>query len=331
MIYRKLGTSDFNVSVIAFGAWQIGDPEFWGLDKDANPNDAVSAAIDGGVNLFDTAELYGGGESEKVLGEALKGKRDDVYIASKVATQHCTPDEVRNACEASLQRLGATWIDLYQIHWPFDSALFEDVYAELEKLKSEGKIREIGVSNFGPRNLNAWMKTGTAVSNQVGYNLLFRAPEYDMIPASRYYNLGVLTYMPLMQGLLTGRYESIDEIPMPRRRSRHFSCSREGTRHGEPGHEEVLMDTIEDLFDFSDAIGVSMPALCLSWLIAQPGVTSVIVGARKADQLIENLEAADLNIGPAAIAQINEISFPLKVTMGGNCDMWEPDENSRIQ
>lgn len=331
MLYRKLSTSDLDVSVISFGAWQIGDPDFWGTEAESNPEDVVAAAIDAGINLFDTAELYGDGNSELLLGKALQGKRDQVYIASKVSTEHCTPEGVREACEASLQRLNTSHIDLYQVHWPFDSFRYADVYMELEKLKAEGKIRNIGVSNFGPCDMDAWMGEGAAISNQLGYNLLFRAPEYEMIPTCRSHDLGVLTYMPLMQGILTGRYASVAEIPMPRRRTRHFAGTREGTRHGQSGHEEILMDTVEDLFDFSDAIGVPMSVLCLCWLIAQPGVSSVILGCRKVEQLEENLKAADLNIGPAAIAQLNEFTFPLKVAMGDNCDMWESEENSRIR
>lgn len=331
MLYRQLGSSDLNVSIISFGAWQIGDPDFWGKGEQSASEDVVAAAIDGGINLFDTAELYGAGNSEVVLGKALKGKRDSVYIASKVSTDHCTPEGVRTACEASLQRLDTSWIDLYQIHWPFDNFLYADVYAELAKLKDEGKIRHIGISNFGPRDMEAWMQEGAAVSNQIGYNLLFRAPEYEMIPACRKHGLGIMTYMPLMQGLLTGRYASVGEIPMPRRRTRHFAGTREGTRHGLPGHEEVLMDTVEDLFDFSDAIGVPMSVLSLCWLAAQPGVTSVILGSRNVKQLQQNLQAGDLNVGPAAIAQLNEFTFPLKVAMGDNCDMWEADDYKRIR
>jgi myo-inositol catabolism protein IolS len=330
MLYRQLGSSDLNVSAISFGAWQIGDPDFWGKGTESKPEDTVAAAIDAGINLFDTAELYGDGNSEVVLGKILQGKRDRVYIASKASTEHCSPEGIRAACEASLERLGTTWIDLYQVHWPFDSFRYADVYMEMEKLKTEGKIRHIGISNFGPRDMDAWMSEGAAVSNQLGYNLLFRAPEYEMIPACRRHRLGVLTYMPLMQGLLSGRYASIAEIPMPRRRTRHFAGTREGTRHGMKGHEDTLMDTVEDLFDFSEAIGVPMSVLCLCWLIEQPGVTSVILGSRNAEQLQLNLQAANLNIGPAAIAQLNEFTFPLKVAMGENCDMWESDENSRI-
>lgn len=330
MRYRKLGTSDLNVSVIAFGAWQIGDPEFWGADDEADPDGVVGAAIDAGINLFDTAEIYGDGHSEEVLGKALRGRRDQVYIASKAFTESCTPDGLRKACENSLRRLGIDHIDLYQIHWPFTAAPYEEIAPVLEALRTEGKVLEIGVSNFGPEDLDNWLETGTAVSNQIGFNLLFRAPEYDMIPACRRNDLGILAYMPLMQGLLSGRYKQLDDIPMKRRRSRHFSSSRDGTRHGEPGHEELLSDTLEELSDFAEAVHVPLAVLSLSWLIAQPGVTSAIVGARKINQLMDNLRAAELNVGPAAIAQLNEISYPLKQAMGYNCDMWESDATSRI-
>lgn len=330
MLYRKLGSSAWDVSVISFGAWQIGDRKFWGETVGEDADRTVGVAIDHGINLFDTAEVYGGGESEEVLGRALKSRRDGVYVASKVAVEHCTPEGVREACENSLRRLNMDHIDLYQIHWPCSYALFTEIYAVLEQLKTEGKIREVGVSNFGPRDLDAWMETASAVSNQLGYNLLFRAPEYEMIPACRSHGLGVLVYMPLMQGLLTNRYASIEDIPMQRRRTRHFAGNREGARHQQAGHEETLMDTLEDLRDFADAVNIPLASLALSWLIAQPGVTSVILGARNADQLEQNLCTALLDIGPAAIAQLNEFTFPLKVAMGPNCDMWETDALARI-
>lgn len=330
MIYRTLGSSSLNVSVISFGAWQIGDPEFWGDDPHADPDGVVGAAVDAGINLFDTAELYGDGRSEEVLGKALQGRRDNVYIASKAGTQHCSGAEIRKACEDSLRRLNTDRIELYQIHWPLSRPVYEEIIPVLEQLQAEGKIIEIGVSNFGPKDLEAWMSTGNAVSNQLGYNLLFRAPEYSMIPACRRHGLGILVYMPLMQGLLTGRYTDLDDIPMKRRRSRHFSCTREGTRHGEPGHEPLLKETLDVFLDFAGAIGVPPAVLSLCWLIAQPGVTSVILGARNVAQLQSNLKAASLNIGPAAIALLNEYSYELKAAMGFNCDMWESEANKRI-
>ncbi|HOC67403.1 MAG: General stress protein 69 [Candidatus Hydrogenedentes bacterium ADurb.Bin101] len=330
MLYRTLGKSGLNVSVIAFGAWQIGDPEFWGDDPQADPDGVVGAAIDAGINLFDTAELYGNGRSEEVLGKALQGRREQVFIASKAATQHCNADDLREACENSLRRLGTDRIDLYQVHWPLPHRFNEAIIPILERLRIEGKIREIGVSNFGPQDIEAWMGSGTAVSDQIGYNLLFRAPEYEMIPACRRHHLGVLAYMPLMQGLLSGRYPDLDSIPMKRRRSRHFSGVREGTRHDEEGYERVLKATLEALLDFSEAIHIPLATVSLAWLISQPGVTSAILGARNVDQLRSNVEAVNLNIGPAAIALLNEYSYELKAVMGYNCDMWETEANKRI-
>ena len=331
MRYRLLGLSGFSVSVLSFGAWQMGDEGFWGPSIDADPERTVREALDAGINLFDTAEMYGNGESERLLGKILGRRRADVFLASKVTPEHCSPEQLRGSLEASLKRLNTEWLDLYQVHWPPRDVPFSDVYAELARLREEGKIRAIGLSNFGPGDLQAWQDVGDAVSNQVGYNALFRAVEYETVPASRTHELGVLAYMPLMQGLLSGRYGRVEDIPMMRRRTRHFSCSRQGTRHGEGGHEQLLTATLEELGDFAEAVGLSLAVLSLAWLTAQPGVSSVILGARNPSQLRSNLLAADLDIGPAAVAQLDEITFPLKQAMGSNCDLWETDERSRIR
>ena len=308
----------------------MGDPAFWGESAEADGQRAVDEALDAGINLFDTAEMYGQGESERLLGAYLGSRRDRVFIASKVSPENCAPDRLRMSLESSLRRLNTDWIDLYQVHWPPTEVPFADVYGALARFQEEGKIRAIGVSNFGPEDLIHWHAQGHAVSNQVGYNALFRAVEYDCIPVSRAYNLGVLAYMPLMQGLLSGRYGSVEEIPMMRRRTRHFSGTRQGTRHGEHGEEELLMATLSDLGDFAEAVGLPLAVLSLGWLTAQPGVTSVVLGARTPSQLRSNLDAADLDIGPAAVAQLDEITFPLKRALGMNCDMWETAARSRI-
>jgi aryl-alcohol dehydrogenase-like predicted oxidoreductase len=274
--------------------------------------------------------MYGAGVSEEVLGKALGTRRKEVYIADKVSPENCAPDRVRRSCEASLRRLGTDRIDLYQVHWPSRSVPFEDTWAALADLRDEGKIRQIGVSNFGPRDLGNWGARENAVSDQVGYNLLFRAAEYEVIPACRERDVSVLAYMPLMQGLLTGRYASIEDIPMLRRRTRHFSRHRDGTRHGEEGHENLLMDTVADLRDFAAAVGLTVEGMALSWLAAQPGVASIILGARNPSQLLGNLRGL-ADIGPAAVAQLNELTYPLKRVLGPNCDMWQTAENSRIR
>ena len=331
MQYRRLGNTDFEVSVLSFGAWQLGDPEYWGPDADVDGERAVAAAIDGGVNLFDTAEMYGNGASEEALGKALGSKRGEVLIASKFLPDHAAPDQLRASCEASLQRLGTDYIDLYQVHWPVRDVPLEEVCATLAALRDEGKIRAIGVSNFGREDLSAWLELGGAASNQLGYNLGFRAIEYDIVPLCRREKVGILCYMPLMQGLLTGRWTTVDEIPMLRRRTRHFSRDREGTRHDAPGCEDLLMETVLQLGRFSEAIGVPLATVSLCWCVAQPGVSSVIVGGRKPGQVERNLAAADLDLGPAAAAQLNEISGPLKYELGRNADMWLSGENARIR
>lgn len=330
MRYRRLGKSEFEISVLSFGAWQIGDADYWGPDEAADAEAAVHAALDIGINCFDTAESYGDGESERMLGRALGTRRSSVFIASKVSAEHGRPEALRAACEASLKRLNTDYIDLYQIHWPFRDASYQEAAATLEALRKEGKICAIGLSNFGPRDLEFWMRMGTAVSNQIGYNIAFRSPEYQIFPACRKYGLGVLAYMPLLQGILSGRWKTVEEIPMLRRRTRHFARTREGTRHGEKGCEDLLLGLVTRLARYSEAVGQPMAALCLAWLLAQPGVTSAIIGARNPAQLMRNAEAADLELGPAIVAIFNEMSAPLKTHLGANADMWQSGDRCRI-
>lgn len=346
MQYRKLGISNIKVSVLSFGAWQLGDPAYWGNNTPTKPAEAVRAAIDGGINLFDTAEVYGNGAADQVLGQALGADRKRVLIASKVLPQNCSPARLRAACEANLRRLGTDYIDLYQIHWPFRRKPVLDLQGApvkdppdvvsanetLRALQNEGKVRFIGVSNYGPQDLEDWFfhGSGTAESNQIGYNILSRAVEYDVMPACRTHQLGVLAYMPLLQGLLAAGWDSIDALPIPRRRTRHFSGRREGVRHGEGGFETLLMETVTELRQFSNAVGIPLATVALCWVLAQPGVTSAIIGARHPDQVVRNLRAGTLNLGPAAIAQLNEISGPLKAAMGRNADLWQGEANTRI-
>ncbi len=331
MQYRKLGDSDLYVSVLAFGAWQIGDPGYWGVDAEADAQAAVDAAIDAGINLFDTAESYGGGESERALGKALGAKRKDVLIATKVSPSNCAPEKLRRSCEASLGRLGTDVIDLYQIHWPFRDVPVAEIRAELQRLHEEGKIRAAGVSNFGPGDLEAWMAHGSCASNQVGYNLLFRAIEYEIVPACLAYGVGILAYMPLLQGILSGRWRSVEEIPEARRRTRHFADTRQSTRHGEPGCEAMTFDALRGLQEIADGLGQPLANVAMAWLLAQPGVTSVIVGARNPHQVTRNVAAADLALPGETARALSAVTGPLKQHFGTNADMWVGGDGSRIR
>ena len=331
MEYRRLGKSELQVSRLSFGAWQLGDPDYWGDFEESAAHATVHEAVDRGVNLFDTAEWYGAGRSEEVLGRALRGRRHRVLVASKVSPQNCTREGVRASCEASLTRLGLDAIDLYQVHWPNHDVPFDETYEALETLRREGKIRHIGVSNFGPKDLDAWMAAGDAVSDQVGYNALFRAPEFEIVPKCREHDLGILAYMPLMQGILAGRWKTIDDIPPKRRRTRHFASTREGAMHTEPGAEDLLLDTLAQLGALANELGHPMADLAIAWLTRQPGVTSVIAGIHTSEQLRRNVDAAELVLDDDALARISAITEPLKDRLGPNADMWKSGNDSRIR
>jgi len=331
MQYRPLGTSGLEVSTLAFGAWQLADPDYWGSDAQADGQAAVDAALDAGITLFDTAEAYGNGESERALGKALGARRDDVLIASKVSETHCAPEGLRAACEASLERLGTDRIDLYQVHWACRDVPFEAAYAELARLEDEGKIRALGVSNFGCEDLGAWMAHGTCVSNQLGYNWAFRAVEHEIAPACLEHGVGIVAYMPLLQGILAGRWKTVEEIPAARRRTRHFAATRPGTRHGEAGCEALLLEALQGLEAVAADLGQSPATIALAWLLAQPGVTSVLVGARNPRQLERNAPATDLVLDPAAIERLDHLSQPMKAHFGPNADLWQSGEDVRIR
>ena len=173
MEYRKLGQSDLNVSVICQGCWSlISDDETWGPNALEDSLAAINASLDAGVNFFDTAEIYGEGESEDILGRALHGKRKDVFIATKVRSDLLSAEPLKAACEASLRRLKTDYIDLYQIHWPNPDVPVAESIGAMQRLREEGKIRHLGVSNFGVSFLGEALAAGEIVSNQLPYSLL---------------------------------------------------------------------------------------------------------------------------------------------------------------
>ncbi len=331
MQYRKLGTFDLDVSAIAFGAWQLGDARFWGETDTVEAERTVHAALDAGITLFDTAEMYGDGQSERVLGKALGTRRGDILLASKVWPENCEPRALRESCEASLLRLDTDYLDLYQIHWPIRNVSVEDACEQMMRLQDEGKIRAIGVSNFGPQDLSEWRSHADCISNQVAYNLAFRAVEFDIAPTCQEKHVGILAYMPLMQGLLAGVWDCVEDIPVMRRRTRQFASSREETRHMESGCEAELFDMLTDLRRIADGLDATMADVAIAWLIAQPGVTAAIVGARRSDQLLRNLNGAALVLSEDALTELDLVSSPVRKHLGANADLWNNGEDSRIR
>ena len=331
MDYRKLGKSDLDVSVITMGCWAIAGGRVWGDQDEKAAIEALRTAVDVGVNFFDTAEAYGNGRSEELLGKAFKGMRDDVVIATKVSNSNLRPEDLRKSCEDSLRRLDMDTIDVYYIHWPNWEIPFEDTMGEMARLKEEGKIRFVGCSNFGKRDLRSILDVDHVEVNQVAYSLLFRAIEYDIVPICLEHEVSIAPYSPLMHGILTGKFETLEDIPDGRARTRHFSSDRPMTRHGEAGAEAETAQALAAIRRICDDAGLPMVKVALAWLLERPGVTTVIAGARNPEQIRANAEAAALDLPADMVAALNKATEPLKAELGSNADMWETDEESRIR
>lgn len=300
--------------------------QLWGPQDEAESIATIHAALDAGITLIDTAPAYGGGLSEEITGRALKGRRDRALIATKVGGSQLAYDDAIASCEASLRRLQTDCIDLLQIHWCPPGSPLEDAIAAFEKLRDDGKVRTLGVSNCGPQMLARLRAKGTGwFSNQLAYNLLWRAVEFEIVDACAATGLGILCYSPLAQALLTGRFKSAAEVPDGRNRTRLFKPNHELSRHGEGGHEELTFATIDRIRTIADGLGKPMGDVALAWLLHQRGVTSVIFGARTPAQVAANLPGAELKLDTATLAALDAATLELKNAVGLNADMWNAE------
>lgn len=331
MQYNTLPRTDLDVSCLAMGCWALAGDMTWGAQDEAAGIAGIHAALEAGINFFDTAELYGNGASEALLGKALHGKRDSAIIASKFSPEHAAAHDVVDACHRSLRLLGTDRIDLYQIHWPSRQVPWEETWRALERLRDAGKIRYLAVSNYGPRDMEDQLKIGLPVSNQLPYSLVTRAIEFEILPQCIEHDIGVLCYSPLQHGLLTGKFPTADDVPQGRARSRHFSSLRPLTRHGEPGCEQQAFAAIDRLRQLSNELGRAPSDVAMAWLLAQPGVSCAIVGIRNPQQAQANAATSELNLDQATLAALNEASEPVKQALGRNPDMWEGKEKSRFR
>ena len=329
MDYRKLNGTDIDVSVIAMGCWAIVGDTTWGAQDEAQSLATIQAALDTGINFFDTAEAYGNGYSETLLGKALKGQRDRAVIASKVSGANLAPADLRAACERSLERLDTDYIDLYQIHWPNHDVPLAETMGELGMLRDEGKIRAIGVCNFGVGDMGDLLEIGTVATNQLPYSLLWRAIEYGIVQQSIDNNIGILCYSPLMQGLLTGKFKRPEDVPEGRARTRHFGPTHPQVRHTDPGCESETFEAIDQIRRIGSTIGASMGHVALAWLLHQPGVTSVLAGARTPEQIKDNAATADVKLPKHIVEQLGAATEDVKQRLGSNPDMWSSDSRFR--
>jgi len=331
MRYTVLPGTEIRVSVIAMGCWALAGDATWGEQSEADSVAATRAALDVGINFFDTAPGYGDGLSERRLGKGLQGLRERAVVATKVGPDAMRPEQLVASVERSLGHLGMDHVDLLQIHWPSREVPFADSWGALERLREQGKARALGVSNFGPLDLAELTRLGVPATNQVPYSLLSRAIEYELRPACLRQQVGILCYSPLLWGLLAGKYASADEVPPGRARSRHFSSSRPQTRHTEAGCERETFEALARIRALAARLELPMSDLAVAWLLHQPGVTGVLAGIRQPEQALANAQAADVRLDAATLAELDAATAAVKAALGSNPDLWQSGGASRYR
>ena len=316
MEHRTLGTTGVRVSQLCLGTMMFGG---WGNPDHDDSAAIIHAALDAGVNFVDTADVYSQGESEEIVGKALRGRRDDVVLATKA---HAQMGEGANrsgnsrrwiiqAVEASLRRLQTDWIDLYQIHRPDPSTAIDETLGALTDLVRAGKVRYLGSSTFPPSEIveAQWVaeKRGRErfVTEQPPYSILARGIESEVLPVTQRYGMGVLPWSPLAGGWLSGRYRKDVDAPASGRTARlpaRYDLDN-------PANQAKL-DAADALGKLADEHGMSLVHMAIAFVLEHPGVTSAIIGPRTMDQLTSQLDAADLRLSTEVLDAIDAIVPP---------------------
>jgi aryl-alcohol dehydrogenase-like predicted oxidoreductase len=303
----RLGRSDLVVSRVAFGTWQLGGE--WGATDESAAITAIRRAADRGVTLFDTAQGYGFGASERLLARALEGRaRDQVIIATKGGLRpadggimrDASPEWIREGVEQSLRALATDYVDLYQVHWPDPRTPFEETAGALAELVVQGKVRHVGVSNFSPEEMDAFSATFPVETLQPPYHLFRRDIERDTLPYTAEHDIGVLAYGPLAHGLLSGRLSADQRFAPDDWRSKSAAFRGEAYRR----NLEVVA-ALEQLAH--DELGVSVSRLAVAWTLANPAVHVAIVGTRRPDHVDDAVAAADLELDDEVFGRIDDI------------------------
>lgn len=314
---RRLGQSDVEITPILVGTWQAGKRGWVGIE-DESVIQALRASYDAGITTFDTAEVYGEGYSEQIVGKALSEVRQSVIYATKVFASHLKYQQVIEACERSLTNLQTDYIDLYQIHWPsgsFNTAVvpIEETMSALNELKQQGKIRAIGVSNFSRQQLEEAAQYGQIDSLQPPYSLFWRGVETDAMPYCVEHNITILAYSPLAQGLLTGKFGPDHQFPKGDIRAKN--------KLFQSPHYERAQTALDKLRPIAERHHCTMGQLALAWLIAQPQ-TCAIAGARNSAQATQNADAVKVSLAPEELAEMDAIGHLVTDHLDDNPVMW---------
>jgi myo-inositol catabolism protein IolS len=317
MQLRSLGKSDLKISPILMGTWQAGKEMWVGID-DTQTTGAIRAAFEAGITTFDTAETYGKGHSERVLGAAVSDFRDRVILATKVFPNHLKAAQVIETCHRSLKNLKTDVIDLYQIHWPAGSfgtkaVTIGETMGALNQLKEEGKIRAIGVSNFSGRQLEEASQYGRIDSFQPPYSLFWRHVENDAMPYCVANDITILAYSPMAQGLLTGKFAKDHKFQKGDHRARN--------RLVIPENFQRVQQALDRLRPLAEKNKISLGQLALAWIISHTGACA-IAGARSADQAAQNAAASEVSLSDDDLARLDEIGRLVTDYLDDDPMMW---------
>jgi aryl-alcohol dehydrogenase-like predicted oxidoreductase len=317
MQFRSLGKSELKISTILMGTFQAGKQKWAGID-DTRSTGAIRAAFDAGITTFDSAEAYGKGHSERILGAALCKVRNQVVLATKVSPNRLGFDQVLNACHTSLNNLGTDYIDLYQIHWPSGSfggkiVPIEETMAAMIKLKDQGKIRAIGVSNFSRDQVQEAAKFGRVDSFQPPFSLFWRHVEEKAMAYCIDNSISILAYSPMAQGILTGKFGPDHVFQNGDHRSKN--------KLYQPENYQRVQQALARLGPIADQLGLKLGQLALAWVTSHPGVCA-IAGARNAEQAILNARAAEVSLSTGTLAQIDQIGRLVTDYLDTNPVMW---------
>lgn len=318
---RALGKSGLLVSPLAFGAWAIGGWMWGGADKKDSLR-AIHACLEHGISSLDTAPIYGFGHSEKLVGEAIKGKRDSYEILTKAGMRwegtkgeyffttndnsgiqrdiyvYSGRESIIAECEESLRNLGTDYIDLYQIHWPDPSTPIEEAMEAFRILMDQGKIRAAGVSNYSVEQMEQASSVVDLSSNQVPYSMVRREIEKDVVPWCLENDCGILAYSPLQRGLLTGKITP--DYPFAP------GDSRPETPHFKMNNLIQTNKFLDQITPLAREKGATLSQLVIAWTLRQPGITVALVGARTADQVIQNAGALEVQLSDDDLDSINQ-------------------------
>jgi aryl-alcohol dehydrogenase-like predicted oxidoreductase len=321
MQHITLGRSELRVSRIAFGTWQLGGD--WGPTDEAEAVAAIRRAVEAGVTLFDTAQGYGFGQSERLLAQALDGRRDGLVIATKGGlrptetggvVRDASPEWIRRGVEESLRALRTDAIDLYQVHWPDPATPFEETAGALAGLVSEGKVRHVGVSNFDAEQMQAFSATLAVETLQSPYHLFHRVIEASVLPYAQTHDIGVLVYGPLAHGLLSGGLRPDTRFPPGDWRAGSPDFTGDAYQRN-----LAAVAGLERLA--RDELGISLSQLALASTFANPAVDVAIVGTRNRAHIEEAIAAPDLKLELDVVERIDDIMRDTQPIAGPSPEM----------